>query len=51
LSGVIFPGYGWVISLSVYFLAIVIISHHGPDCQTSSEETRRNLLHQRTSFL
>jgi ferrous iron transport protein B len=25
LSGVIFPGYGWVISLSVYFLAIAII--------------------------
>jgi|LAHS01.1.fsa_nt_gb ferrous iron transport protein B len=25
LSGVIFPRYGWVISLSVYFLAIVII--------------------------
>jgi Fe2+ transport system protein B len=25
LSGVIFPGFGWVISLSVYFLAIVII--------------------------
>lgn len=25
LSGIIFPGYGWVISLSVYFLAIVII--------------------------
>jgi ferrous iron transport protein B len=25
LSGIIFPGYGWVISLSVYFLAIAII--------------------------
>jgi ferrous iron transport protein B len=25
LSGVIFPGFGWVISLSVYFLAILII--------------------------
>jgi ferrous iron transport protein B len=51
LSGVIFPGYGWVISLSVYFLAIAIILITALIAKKDRGSARRDFLHQRAPFL